>query len=153
MDAISEARLAQVMPQLAVLVRQMADTLVAENITIRVTQGLRTVPEQNALYAQGRTEPGRVVTDAQGCDSWHVLGCAVDVAPMDDGIPDWSLNHPAWQRIVEVGTGLGLVDGISWKDEPHFELTGKYPPKPPQELQDLFKLTGILAVWDAVNSA
>lgn len=150
MDAISEARLGLVSPDLAALVRQLAERLALENITIRVTQGLRTIAEQNALYAQGRTEPGKIVTHAAGCSSWHVLGCAVDVAPMDDGIPDWDESHPAWGRIVALGESLGLRSGISWKDEPHFELTGTYPPDPPQMIQDLFNAGGLQAVWDTV---
>jgi hypothetical protein len=51
---------------------------------------------------------------------------------------------------VAVGESLGLVSGISWKDEPHFELTGKYPSDPTQEVQDLFTSGGLPAVWAAV---
>jgi peptidoglycan LD-endopeptidase CwlK len=152
MDAISEARLAGVMPQLAALVRQLYERLAVENITIRVTQAVRTWADQDKLYAQGRTLPGKIVTNAKGGESWHNYGCAVDMAPMDDGIPDWNLSHPAWARIVAVGQSLGMVDGISWKDEPHFELTGKYPLKPPQEIVDFYIKEGLPAVWSAVNS-
>jgi peptidoglycan LD-endopeptidase CwlK len=140
------------MPQLADLARRMSEILLQENITIEITQGLRTVAEQNALYAEGRTSPGRIVTNAKGTESWHVLGCAVDVAPFDNGIPDWNSRHPAWNRIVEVGESLGLASGISYKDEPHFELTGKYPPDPPQEVKDLYASGGLPAVWEAVQS-
>ena len=150
MDAVSEARLGEVMPELAEKIRQVALQLSVENITIRVTQGLRTVAEQNALYAIGRTQPGREVTNAQGCESWHVLGCAVDVAPMDEGIPDWNETHPAWARIVAVGEAAGLRSGTAWRDEPHFELTGTYPPAPPQMIQDLFMAGGVEAVWQTV---
>ena len=150
MDSKSELRLSQVMPQLADLARRLHDVLLQENITIEITQGLRTVAEQNALYAEGRTSPGRIVTHAQAMESWHVLGCAIDVAPFNNSIPDWDSRHPAWARIVAVGESLGLVSGISWKDEPHFELTGKYPSDPTQEVQDLFTSGGLPAVWAAV---
>lgn len=139
------------MPQLAALVRQMADQLALENITIRVTQGLRTWMDQDKLYAIGRILPGREVTKAKGGESWHNYGCAVDVAPFDEGIPDWDLDHPAWARIVALGESLGLRSGISWKDEPHFELTGAYPPEPPAEIQALYS-SGIQAVWDRIQS-
>ncbi len=153
MDAISEERLAEIMPALAALIHVLADRLVLENITIRVTQGLRTAAEQNALYDQGRTLPGRIVTNAQGYDSWHVLGCAVDVAPMDDGIPDWNPDHPAWARIVAVGESLGLQSGSAWHDDPHFELTGKYPPDPPMDVKTLYATGGLPAVWAVVSAS
>jgi hypothetical protein len=45
--------------------------------------GRRTCAEQNAIYAQGRSTPGDVVTQARGCQSWHVLGRAVDADVVD----------------------------------------------------------------------
>lgn len=138
------------MPALAVLIRELGDRLEYENITIRVTQGLRTLEEQNALFDQGRILPGKIVTNAKGGESWHNFGCACDVAPFDDDIPDWNLGHPAWSRIVLVGQSLGLRSGVSWKDEPHFELTGPYPPDVPDEIRNLFASGGLEAVWAAV---
>jgi peptidoglycan L-alanyl-D-glutamate endopeptidase CwlK len=58
MDKVSEARLSLVHPKLAERIRQMALMLQQEGIEIRVTQGLRSWSEQNALFAKGRTEPG-----------------------------------------------------------------------------------------------
>lgn len=152
MDAISEARLAEVMPALAERIRQLAQTLEAENIAIRVVQGLRTWADQDKLYAIGRTLPGKVVTNAKGGESWHCYGCAVDVAPFDDGVPDWNASHPAWRRIVEVGVSLGLESGVSWHDLPHFQLSGAFPPTPDQKVKDLYVNVGRQAVWDAVSA-
>ncbi len=45
----------------------------------RVTSTRRTCAEQNAIYAQGRTTPGAIVTNARGCQSWHVCGRALDI--------------------------------------------------------------------------
>jgi peptidoglycan L-alanyl-D-glutamate endopeptidase CwlK len=150
MDQHSETKLIEVMPRLADLTRQMFEILENENITIEVTQGLRTWAEQDALYAEGRTMPGKEVTNAKGGESWHNYGCAVDVAPFDNGIPDWNSSHPAWARIVEVGESLGLASGISYKDEPHFELTGQYPADPPQEAKDIYAQSGVQGVWDSI---
>lgn len=140
------------MPRLAETIRQLADRLSVENITIRVTQGLRTWADQDGLYAIGRTLPGKIVTNAKSGESWHNYGCAVDVAPFDGGIPDWDVNHPAWVRIVAVGESIGLRSGVAWKDEPHFELTEKYPPDPPQAVKDLYAQGGVQAVWDSIFS-
>lgn len=36
---------------------------------IRITQGLRTIAEQDVMYAQGRTAPGKKITNAKGGQS------------------------------------------------------------------------------------
>ncbi|WP_305953442.1 M15 family metallopeptidase [Paenibacillus sp. P32E] len=51
-----------------------------EESNIVITQGLRTIAEQDALYAQGRTKPGQIVTNARGRTSYHNFGLAVDFA-------------------------------------------------------------------------
>lgn len=147
MNVHSEARLSEVMPDLAQRVRQMAEMLEVENIAIEVTQGLRTFAQQNSLYAIGRTLPGKEVTNAEGGYSWHCMGMACDVAPFDDGIPDWNNQHPAWARIVAVGESLGLVSGISWRDEPHFQMSGIPVDCPTDEDRALYLSEGIEAVW------
>ena len=67
-----------------------------------VTQGLRTMAEQAALYAQGRTEPGAIVTHAQPGSSAHNYGLAVDVALSDGEALRWDYTDPAWQRLIAV---------------------------------------------------
>ena len=49
------------------------------NMAMRVVQGLRTIAEQNALYAKGRTSPGPIVTKAKGGSSYHNYGLAIDL--------------------------------------------------------------------------
>ena len=51
----------------------------AAGLSPRLVSGRRTCAEQRALYAKGRTAPGPIVTKANGCQSWHVHGRAVDV--------------------------------------------------------------------------
>lgn len=146
---ISLARLASVHPELARRVKNVADELDTEGTTIQVNQGLRTSAQQTILYAQGRTLPGTKVTNAQGCQSNHVIGCAVDVEPVE-GItetPDWNATHPSWQRIVAVATKHKLRDGKSWHDLPHLELE-EIPTEPTPEIQELMAKSGLQAVWD-----
>lgn len=50
---------------------------------LRIRSGRRTCAQQNAIYAQGRTTGGVIVTGASGCRSWHVTGRAVDLDPFD----------------------------------------------------------------------
>ena len=157
MDPASEARLQQVHPKLAALVRQMADQLAQSGVSIRVTQGLRSWNEQLALWLKGRdaqgniVDPKKVVTKAAPGHSWHNFGLAVDVAPFTDNTPDWNLEHPAWKKIVAVGESLGLTSGSEWRtfpDWPHFQLTGKWPVSPDGEVRQTFLDGGMSAVWN-----
>ncbi|MFP7483394.1 M15 family metallopeptidase [Priestia filamentosa] len=107
---------------------------------IAITQGLRTFTEQNALYAQGRTKPGKVVTNAKGGQSIHNYGLAFDFCVFDgERNPVWSGN--TYNKVGALGKNLGLEWGGDWKsfkDLPHFEYTfgltlkqlqaGKRPP-------------------------
>jgi peptidoglycan L-alanyl-D-glutamate endopeptidase CwlK len=43
-----------------------------------LTSGYRSKKEQNELYAQGRSKPGQVVTNAKAGQSYHNYGLAVD---------------------------------------------------------------------------
>lgn len=149
---LSNARLGEVHPELARRVRNLADALDAEHIAIQVSMGLRTAEEQNQLFAMGRTEPGKKVTNASGYQSNHVIGCAVDVFPQDadTGAPDWNPEHASWKRIVALAPTFGLRDGISWRDMPHLELAD-IPPEPTKEAQECCRLNGVTAVWAMLN--
>ena len=91
---------------------------------LRVTSGLRTIKEQNKLYAQGRTRPGKIVTNAKGGKSYHNFGLAVDIVEIKNGKALWT--NPDWDKIAELGKSLGLEWGGNWtsiKDKPHFQVS------------------------------
>lgn len=157
MDTISEARLQLVSPELSRIIHKMADMLEVEGIVFRVTQGWRSWAEQDSLYAQGRTAPGEIVTNAKGGESWHNYGCAVDLVPMDQdpARPDWDLGHPVWQRLVQLGEVLGLYSGSEFtciKDWPHFQLTGGFPITPNDEAKQIYTQQGAQAFWNEINT-
>ena len=100
----------------------------------RVVQGRRTIAEQNSLYAQGRTSPGKVVTKAPGGSSAHNFGLAADLAPMksDGSDIDWGASRDLFQKLADTAQNeFGLVAGFyfhslfdpdhiespDWKDE------------------------------------
>lgn len=160
MDSISETRLGEIAPQLAEKVRQMAQMLETENIVFRVTQGLRTWDEQQALWQKGRDEHGNVVdkasivTKAPAGSSWHNFGLAVDIVPDDSSLAgfqaDWDIDHPVWRRCILIGDSLGLASGAEWRsfpDWPHFQLTGRFPASPTDEVRTIYKNLGIRGVW------
>lgn len=99
----------------------------------RFTFTLRTFDEQNALYAQGRTKPGPIVTKAVGGLSLHNYGMAIDIALILDGKEaswdektDFDGDHKSdWQEIVTIFKQHGWEWGGDWKfvDMPHFQKT------------------------------
>ncbi len=121
-DNISISRLELLHPQ----VRYAFKTFIEEcektfNITLRIVQGLRTIEEQNELYAQGRTKPGNIVTNAKGGSSFHNYGLAIDVVEIVNSKADWKCNY---ERLVPINKKYGLDWGGDFKsivDKPHFQ--------------------------------
>jgi peptidoglycan L-alanyl-D-glutamate endopeptidase CwlK len=148
LSSISRARLSEIHPELVRRIEMLADALAAENIPIEVDTALRTPGAQDTIYAQGRTMPGKIVTNAKGYQSNHVIGCAADIAPDDpNNRPDWNADHPSWQRIVALAPQYGLRDGKSWHDLPHLELI-EIPTEPSAAIQQLCRDEGVQAVWE-----
>lgn len=93
-DKVSEQRIELLHPKF----REIAKGFIEEceetlNITLRIVQGLRTIEEQNDLYAQGRTKPGPIVTKAKGGSSFHNYGVAIDVVELVDGKANWNFDY------------------------------------------------------------
>ena len=144
----AEKKLKGVHPVVATKARQLIEQAYKERINVIITQGLRTVEEQNELYAQGRTKPGKIVTNAKGGYSYHNFGLAFDFAILkDDGSVNWNVDEK-WKRVGAIGKSLGLEWGGDWtsfKDYPHFQYTfglslaqlraGKCPPVEAQSIQ------------------
>lgn len=114
----------------------------AMGATVFLTQTYRSSMEQNNDYAQGRTEPGHIITDARGGQSAHNCCDALgnpDARAFDfgvkkpDGTCDWNPQDDLWQRAISIGKSLGLVSGSDFhsiKDYPHFQLAGWESPSP-----------------------
>lgn len=88
-----------------------------------MTEGYRSPERQDALFAQGRTTPGKRVTNARAGESWHETGRAIDFAfrapdPYDE-------RHP-WELVARMAEHLGFEWGGRWRtpDKPHLQLTG-----------------------------
>lgn len=116
------------------IVKQKVEALIsacrAENIDLLVTSTYRDNESQNALYAQGRTTPGKIVTNAKAGSSWHNWRCAVDVVPLRNGKPVWGttgVDGDLWKRIGVLGVECGLEWAGNWKsfkELAHFQYTG-----------------------------
>ena len=96
-------------------------------IDLIVTSTYRDVESQDALYEQGRTTPGHIVTNARGGQSYHNYRCAVDVVPVVNGKCDWDGSHPVWADVGRIGKESGLDWAGEWvhfKELAHFQYTG-----------------------------
>ncbi len=111
-------------PSIQPMAKAVLQEAANQGIDLVVTFGSRTNEQQAALYAQGRTAPGAIVTNAPPGSSWHNFGLAFDVAVLANGKPTWPTNEALWQKIGAIGKSVGLDwggDFTSIKDRPHFE--------------------------------
>ncbi|GAA4027980.1 hypothetical protein GCM10022409_10010 [Hymenobacter glaciei] len=93
-----------------------------------VTEGYRSPAAQDALYEQGRTKPGNVVTYKRGGESKHnaVPARALDVAfLLSNGQVSWSAKlltkFAQLMKAADARVGWG-GDWPKFKDRPHFEV-------------------------------
>jgi len=105
----------------------------------RFSYTLRTFAEQDALYAQGRTKPGAIVTKAKGGQSYHNYGLAVDIVLLVDKDGNGTFETASWdtksdfdgdkksdwQEVVAIFKRYGWEWGGDWRfvDAPHFQKT------------------------------
>lgn len=134
MDAPTKQRIAKLHPSVREEVTQIitqCDKALTGKAKIRITQGLRNNAEQDAMYAHGRTAPGKKITNAKGGQSIHNYGFAVDICLIIDGkaswetAKDWDNDQIAdWYECVKIFALHGWEWGGNWKtfkDMPHFE--------------------------------
>lgn len=102
-----------------------------EGIDILVTSTYRDAESQNALYAQGRTTKGSIVTNAKAGQSWHNYRLALDIVPLRNGRPVWGTSGAdgkLWKSIGKIGKACGLEWAGDWKGKlqemAHFQYTG-----------------------------
>jgi peptidoglycan LD-endopeptidase CwlK len=129
-DSRSEGNIATLHPRVRPYARGLIEKAAMQGIIIKVTSAMRTYAEQDKLFAQGRTEPGSIVTKVKGGFSNHNFGIAFDVTifkgsddPEKAKTPVW--ESPAYKAVGALGTELGLEWGGNWtsfKDEPHYQL-------------------------------
>jgi peptidoglycan LD-endopeptidase CwlK len=123
-EQISSRSLADLHPAVAEKAKKLIALCKAEGIDLLVTSTYRSMDEQADLYAQGRTKPGKKVTNAKPGASLHNHALAFDVVPLVSGKPVW--NNTLWPRIGSLGESLGLTWGgrfQTFKDFPHFQFT------------------------------
>jgi peptidoglycan L-alanyl-D-glutamate endopeptidase CwlK len=95
----------------------------AAGFDLLVAVAFRTVAEQNALYAQGRTKKGKVVTNAKGMQSKHCQGKACDLVFIVNGDVSWDWKY--YKLLGDWAQGAGVTWGGNFnhlKDGDHVEV-------------------------------
>lgn len=79
------------------LIEELLGFAASKGISAKVVSTLRSCSQQNALWDQGRGGAGPIVTDAKGCQSWHVWGRAADLV-IDGPLSDYAVLGDQWKR-------------------------------------------------------
>jgi peptidoglycan L-alanyl-D-glutamate endopeptidase CwlK len=98
----------------------------AEGVKILIYSTFRDRESQDSIYAQGRTKPGRKVTQARGGSSFHQYRVAFDFVPLGaDGNPNWN-DKKKFEKVGAMASKLGMFWGgnfQTFKDMPHVQNT------------------------------
>lgn len=113
-------------PELQEKAKLLIDLCDAKGIVIRITSTYRDFEAQNELYAQGRTKPGKKITNAKAGQSYHNFRRAFDIVIIKNGKADWN-DLETYKKVGAIGKGIGLEWGGDFKtikDYPHFQMSG-----------------------------
>lgn len=111
---INSRKIEDLHPKVAALCRQFIAECAKHGIDVLITSTYRDAESQDALYAQGRTAPGKKVTNAKAGQSFHNYRCAFDFVPIVNGKADWA-NAKTFHRCGEIAEAVGLEWAGRWK--------------------------------------
>lgn len=149
--------LSLVYPPFAELLGRALESCAQRGAEYIVTSAFRDGERQAQLYAQGRTTPGPIVTNARPFASYHNFGIGGDACRDADiakaGLqPDY--HEPAYVILAEEVTKLGLEAGLYWKptktlknDPPHVQLKLKRHDIQLLTLRNVLRTGGLPAVF------
>lgn len=122
---INSRSLDELHPHVKKLAKTFIDLCAANHIDILVTSTYRDKESQDALYAEGRTIPGKIRTNARGGQSFHNYRLAFDFVPIVGGKCVWN-DAALWDKCGVIGESIGLVWAGRWKtfkEKAHFQWT------------------------------
>ncbi|BCU76001.1 M15 family metallopeptidase [Luteolibacter sp. LG18] len=139
----------KIVPNFRDFYRQANARLADRGLSYVAVQGTRTMAEQQALYNQGRTTPGQIVTKAKPGSSWHNFAVAVDFGVFRGG-SYLDEHEPGLADKIhrEIATALADECGLAWggdwtsiKDFPHYQ-PASLPASPNDHYRELFQEKG-----------
>lgn len=114
-DAMLNSRdINQLHPRVAEKCRAFVAACSGQGIDVLITSTYRDAASQNALYAQGRTTPGRRVTNAKAGQSFHNYRCAFDFVPIVHGKAQWN-DLATFERCGKIAESVGLEWAGRWR--------------------------------------
>lgn len=127
MDKRTKKLFEDLLPEAKEAMGRMLEMAYANNINMQCHSCYRSSEDQDKLYAFGRTEPGKIVTNAKGGQSTHNYRIAADFHFVDkDGkiIWDEKLYRKVWSLVKPILEPKGLRWAGNWKkfkETAHFE--------------------------------
>lgn len=118
---INSRKIEDLNPVVAAKCKAFISACKKEGIDVLITSTYRDNEAQNAIYAQGRSKAGRIVTNAKGGQSFHNYRLAFDFVPIVNGKAQWN-DARTFKRCREIGESLGL-QGLSF-EMAHLQWTG-----------------------------
>lgn len=137
-------------PELQEIVKEFESKCKAAGLNVLITETFRTKAEQDALYAKGRTAPGKIVTNCKYPTSPHCWGVAFDFCRNVRG-REYDDSDDFFRKCGEIGKKLGLFwggDFRSFTDKPHLELKKYLPNNSVKTLQAKYGTPeGFIETW------
>lgn len=125
-------RIEDLHPDMQPLCRQWLQQCTDGGLDVRILITYRTAEEQDRLYAQGRTAPGKIVTNLKGSASKHcfTINCEPAAKAFDFGVFEGAKyitdgHDERYFLAGKLGENLGLTWGGSFKsifDPSHLEI-------------------------------
>ncbi|MDX1678024.1 M15 family metallopeptidase, partial [Arsukibacterium sp.] len=106
-----DTTLAHLHPVFRQKVKLLLEDLAHANLPFRVFEAFRSPQRQHELYRQGRSKPGRIVTNANAWRSYHQYGVAADFVLYIDGKWSWDDSGERkkwWQQLHKLAGKHGL---------------------------------------------
>lgn len=132
MDVKSEVKLSALHPKARPIFRAFIEESEREYNTIfRITYGLRTFDEQQAIYNQGRITPGPIVSYSPPGKSFHNHGLAIDIAELKEDKLNFNYRYEnllaiakkydiRWGGLFKVNVNGVMKD---FPDRPHYQIS------------------------------
>jgi len=111
---INSRKLEDLHPKVKLLCERFVASCAKQNIDVLITSTYRDGESQNALYAQGRTAPGKIITKAKAGQSFHNWKCAFDFVPIVNGKAQWN-DTALFTKCGEIAEAVGLEWAGRWK--------------------------------------
>ena len=123
---INSRKISDLLPVVQTKANAFVAACAAQGIDVIITSTYRDFESQTAIYNQGRTTPGKKVTNAKAGESYHNYRCAFDFAPIVNGKVNWN-DTALFTKCGLIAVSVGLEWAGNWKtfkELAHVQFTG-----------------------------